>query len=64
MMAGNETSVEAAIQAASRAADAYCLPQTVYKDADSCGYWHINSLASRLCKAEIVVTMLPVRYFT
>lgn len=62
-MAGIETKVESAIDAAGRAADSFGLPQTVYKDADSCGYWHIHAFARRLEKAEIVLTMLPTYYF-
>lgn len=40
------------------------LPQTVYRNADSGGWWHTNALAPLLQKAEVTVTVLPSRYFS
>ncbi|MGT2457708.1 hypothetical protein ACU4GI_32930 [Cupriavidus basilensis] len=59
-----DTSRDHAEHCATRAADTHGLPQTVFRDKDSCGWWHTNSLAGRLDRAELAVTMLPARYFT
>lgn len=60
-----ETSKREAIEAAKAAADASSLPQTVFRDADSCGWWHTNSLANRLhgAKTKVFATYLPSNYF-
>lgn len=39
------------------------LPQTIYRNADSSGWWHTNALAPLLNKAELHMTVLPARYF-
>lgn len=60
----DETAPDAAIGAAHRGADLSGLPQTVYRDGDSCGWWHTNALADRLRKAQLMLTVLPARYFS
>ena len=39
------------------------MPQTVYRDSESGGWWHIHPDANRLHKAEVHVTFLPANYF-
>ncbi len=39
------------------------LPQTVFRNADSGGWWHTNPMASLLANAELSVTVLPATYF-
>jgi len=56
--------LESAVACAMAAADRIGLPQTVYRDADSGGWWHTNSLAPRLERAELHATYLPANYFT
>ena len=58
-----ETSVHEAISHAEGIANSSMLPQTVYRNEDSGGWWHTNALAPLLAKAELNVTILPVRYF-
>lgn len=52
-----------AIDYATRAADTSGLPQTVYRNETSGGWWHTNFAAPLLDRAELSVTMLPARYF-
>lgn len=59
----DETTLAAATGYAERAADEYRLPQTVFRDADSCGWWHTNPFATRLQRAKLHVTILPRNYF-
>jgi uncharacterized protein YbjT (DUF2867 family) len=52
-----------AIEAAEVAANATGLPQTVLRNAGTCGWWHTHSLARVLAHSEVLVTILPSRYF-
>lgn len=58
-----ETPRRAALSYAEVAADASGLPQTIFRDHDSAGWWHTHSLAGRLAKSELWISMLPSRYF-
>lgn len=58
-----ETKVGEAIVCAEQAANESMLPQTVFRDAESGGWWHTHAMALRLAKAECIRTVLPVRYF-
>lgn len=58
-----DTNVTEALAAASRFSNACGLPQTVYKDESSGGWWHTNSLADRLRRAEVIQTVLPENFF-
>jgi hypothetical protein len=58
-----ETKVDEAVALAEEAANVSMLPQTVFRDADSGGWWHTHSMATRLAKAECNRTVLPERYF-
>lgn len=53
----------AARLSAMRAADVYGLPMTVYRNADTHGWAFTNPLARVLRKAEVFVTVLPIRLF-
>lgn len=55
--------LEAAIGQAQRAADVTGLPQTVYRNAETCGWANTNALANVLARSEVAVTILPTRYF-
>jgi hypothetical protein len=59
-----DTTLQQGIDAAQRAADTYDMPQTVYKDADSGGWWHTHAFANRLAHAQVHATMLNARYFS
>jgi hypothetical protein len=52
-----------AIICATRAASEIGLPLTVYRNADSGGWWYTNSLASCLTRSEVHATFLPTNYF-
>lgn len=58
-----DTSLLVAKLHAKRSADEFCLPQTIFRTSDSAGWWHTNSLARVLEKAELFATILPARYF-
>ena len=58
-----ETKLGAAVDSAQRTANLIRLPQTVYRNADSCGWWHTNPFASLLSRAEVHATILPESYF-
>lgn len=60
----DECTLRSAEGAAEKAADQFRLPQTVYRDGESGGYWHTNPFADRLRNAEVIVTYLPANYFT
>ncbi|MEX3859668.1 hypothetical protein AB3X94_37390 [Paraburkholderia sp. BR10923] len=64
--AGTDTSRHEAIEHARIVASETMLPQTVYRDRDSGGWWHINFAARRLEQrgCELLVTVLPRRYFS
>jgi hypothetical protein len=64
MAASTDLGLDEAQRYAECAADAYLLPQTVYRNADSGGWWHTNPFASFLRNAELHVTVLPTTYFT
>ena len=61
-----DTSKHEAIEHAHATANESMLPQTVYRDRDSGGWWHINFAARRLEQrgCELLVTVLPRRYFS
>ena len=58
--------LESAIDCASRAADQYGLPQTVFLSTDTNGWWHTHSLARVLAQPGTVVhvTMMPANYWS
>lgn len=58
--------LESATDCASRAADQYGLPQTVFITADTNGWWHTNAFATVLSKpgTSVHVTMMPSRYWS
>lgn len=58
-----EFSLESATVCAEQAATKIGLPQTIYRNADSGGWWHTNSLASFLARSEVHATILPINYF-
>jgi len=58
-----DTSLLAAKLHARRKADEFMLPQTIFRNSDTAGWWHTNSFASVLAKAEVFATILPARYF-
>lgn len=58
-----ETTKLEAEQAASRMANMSGLPQTVYRNENSGGWWHINSLAPILGRADVYITVLPINFF-
>lgn len=58
-----DTTLEEAQAAAAKFSDESGLPQTVYRSKNSGGWWHTNPLASLLASAEVLVTVLPLRYF-
>ena len=51
-------------EAAQRAADNFGLPQTVLRNADTCGWWHSNPFARSIAVSELHATYLPARYFS
>ncbi|MGF6603327.1 hypothetical protein P3T23_008081 [Paraburkholderia sp. GAS448] len=55
-----------AIGTAEHAADAYGLPQTVFRSRDTHGWANTNALARVLGQAgiDIFMTVLPTRYFS
>jgi hypothetical protein len=53
-----------AVEAAQRAADNFGLPQTVLRNADTCGWWHSNPFARSIAVSELHATYLPARYFS
>lgn len=57
--------LDEAVRLAHVASDETGLPQTVYRDDSSGGWSHTNALANRLGsrKAELMMTVLPARYF-
>jgi hypothetical protein len=64
-MMGATTKAEAKRQATA-AADAYELPQTVYKARDCADWAHISALADRVqphARAQLAVTILPRTYW-
>ena len=58
-----DTTIKEAEASARRMADKAMLPQTIYRDSDSSGWWHTNPLSPRLEKSEVFVTVLPARFF-
>ena len=58
-----DTKIDEAERHAREVADQCGLPQTLYRNSDSSGWWHTNALATLLGKAEIFMTVLPTRYF-
>lgn len=58
-----DTTIEQAQYAAEGMANASGLPQTVYRNANSGGWWHTNALAPVLARSEMFTTVLPDRFF-
>jgi hypothetical protein len=58
-----DTSLLVAKLHAARSADKFMIPQTIFRTPDTSGWWHTNSLARVLTKAEVFATILPSRYF-
>jgi len=58
-----DTSLLAAKLYAKRGADSSGLPQTIFRTADTAGWWHTHCHARVLEKAEVFATILPARYF-
>ena len=58
-----DTSVLAAKLHAVRSADAFSMPQTIFRTRDTAGWWHTHSYARVLANAELFATILPARYF-
>jgi hypothetical protein len=55
---------ESAVERAQSHADSFGLPQTVYRNEDTCGWANTNPFARVLDRSEILVTVLPLRYFS
>lgn len=53
-----------AVRHAERCADSSSLPQTVFTNAASGGWWHTNTFASCLQHAQLSVTVLPAHFFS
>lgn len=60
---GTDTRLHEAMAAADRFSTQGSMPQTVYRDDESGGWWHIHAFAQRLNKAEVHTTFLPANYF-
>lgn len=58
-----DTTQTEAISHAQYAADKYCLPQTIFRNEDTRGWWHTNPFASVLGSADVYMTVLPERFF-
>jgi hypothetical protein len=54
---------ETAVQIAQQDADTFGIPQTVFRNADTCGWTSTNPFAPMLTRSEVSITMLPTRYF-
>lgn len=48
---------------AARKADECGIPQTIFKNEWTAGWWHTNPFASVLSRSKIFITILPARYF-
>lgn len=57
------TSILAAKLHTARSADAFSMPQTIFRTRDTAGWWHTHSYARVLANAEVFATILPARYF-
>lgn len=55
--------LESAIESAIHTADKLWLPQTVYRNQETCGWYHTNSSATVLGRSEVHATFLPKCYF-
>jgi len=59
------TSLASAIHSAEQAANESMLPQTVFMDSQSHGWWHTWNGARRIERAaKLHVTVLPAKYFS
>jgi hypothetical protein len=54
---------ESAVARAASVASESAIPQTVYSNQTSGGWWHTNFLANLLRDSTVFVTMLPINYF-
>jgi hypothetical protein len=55
--------LDSAIAMATEASDKTGLPQTVYRNSDSCGWTHTNFAATVLRNAQVDSTWLPTNYW-
>lgn len=60
---GTDTGLATALASAAVCADRTELPQTVYRNETSGGWWHTNALAPVLARSELSQTVLPGTYF-
>lgn len=58
-----ETTQEHAMRAALQTADKTGISQTVFRNADTCGWWYTHPFATVLGRSELFVTILPERWF-
>jgi hypothetical protein len=58
-----DTSLTAAAEHAARSADEFMIPQTIFRTPETSGWWHTNTFASVLSRAEVFATILPARFF-
>lgn len=58
-----DTKKTEAISHAEREADRSMIPQTIFRNEDSAGWWHTNPFASLLKRSEVYMSVLPSRYF-
>lgn len=63
MSCSTDTKPEEAVEHAKAASDQYGLPQTVYSNADSGGWWHTHPYAKLLHGSKMLVTILPENFF-
>lgn len=56
--------LEHAIETASRSADQTGLPQTVYRNQDTCGWTNTNAFAGVLNRSTVFATMMPASYWS
>lgn len=57
-----DTTLDEACRCAEAFADKELMPQTVYRNAESGGWWHTNPFASFLGRSEVFCTYLGKRY--
>ena len=55
--------LDSALQVAQMQANAFGLPQTVYQNADTCGWANTNPFSKQLAQSECFASVLPSHYF-
>ncbi|MDO8278162.1 MAG: hypothetical protein Q7T63_08555 [Burkholderiaceae bacterium] len=58
-----DTRLDQAMAAAELFSTRVSLPQTVYRNTESGGWWHTNPYSPRLHTAEVHISILPANYF-